>query len=68
MRFGATVPNYRKLASPENLVHVARRSEELGFDSVWVTDHVVIASTGGGFFNNPTTDDSIVAFSLPSGK
>ena len=42
MRFGVTVPNYRRLASPDNLVQVARRSEELGFDSLWVTDHVVV--------------------------
>jgi quinoprotein glucose dehydrogenase len=28
--------------------------------------YVVITSTGGGFFNNPTTDDSIIAFSLPA--
>jgi quinoprotein glucose dehydrogenase len=27
--------------------------------------YVVITSTGGGFFNNPTTDDSIMAFALP---
>lgn len=26
--------------------------------------YVVITSTGGGFFNNPVTDDSIVAFAL----
>jgi quinoprotein glucose dehydrogenase len=26
--------------------------------------YVVIASTGGGFFNNPVTDDSIMAFAL----
>lgn len=26
--------------------------------------YVVITATGGGFFNNPTTDDSIIAFSL----
>ena len=32
--------------------------------------YVVIASTGGGFFNNPVTDDSITAFALDvsSGK
>lgn len=29
---------------------------------------VVIASTGGGFFGNPVTDDSIVAFSLDSAR
>ena len=30
--------------------------------------YVVIASTGGGFFDAPTTDDSIMAFALPAGK
>jgi quinoprotein glucose dehydrogenase len=29
---------------------------------------VVIAATGGGFFGNPVTDDSIVAFALPEKK
>jgi quinoprotein glucose dehydrogenase len=28
--------------------------------------YVVITSTGGGFFNNPVTDDSIMAFALDS--
>jgi quinoprotein glucose dehydrogenase len=30
--------------------------------------YVVIASTGGGFFGNPVTDDSIVAFALDDSK
>ncbi len=30
--------------------------------------YVVITSTGGGFFNNPVTDDSIVAFALEDVK
>jgi quinoprotein glucose dehydrogenase len=30
--------------------------------------YVVITSTGGGFFNNPVTDDSIMAFALDSAK
>ena len=30
--------------------------------------YVVIASTGGGFFGNPVTDDSIVAFALDESK
>ena len=30
--------------------------------------YVVITSTGGGFFSNPVTDDSIMAFALESGK
>ena len=30
--------------------------------------YVVIASTGGGFFNNPVTDDSVMAFALDGAK
>ena len=30
--------------------------------------YVVIAATGGGFFGNPVTGDSIVAFALPGSK
>jgi quinoprotein glucose dehydrogenase len=30
--------------------------------------YVVITSTGGGFFNAPLTDDSIMAFALPAAK
>jgi len=30
--------------------------------------YVVITSTGGGFFNNPVTDDSVMAFALDSAK
>jgi len=30
--------------------------------------YVVITSTGGGFFNAPLTDDSIMAFALPGSK
>lgn len=26
--------------------------------------YVVITATGGGFFNNPVVDDSIIAFTL----
>ena len=30
--------------------------------------YLVIAATGGGFFNNPVTDDSVVAFALDGAK
>jgi len=30
--------------------------------------YVVITATGGGFFNNPVTDDSIIAFALDDSK
>ena len=30
--------------------------------------YVVIVSTGGGYFDSPTADDSIMAFALPRGR
>jgi probable F420-dependent oxidoreductase len=42
MRYGIALPNYGALASPDNLLGLARRVEECGFDSVWVSDHIVI--------------------------
>src|ERR1700736_2272499 len=63
MRFGVTVPNYRRLASPENLVQAARRSEELGFDSLWVTDHVVVPAAYREMFGTTVFDPlSVMAF------
>jgi probable F420-dependent oxidoreductase len=45
MDFGVTVPNvHETLAEPATMTAVARRAEELGFDSVWVNDHVVMPS------------------------
>ena len=44
------LPTYRRLANPANIRRAAELSEALGFDSVWVTDHVVVpASSLEGF-------------------
>ena len=44
MKVGVVLPTYRRLASAENIRLAAQMSESLGFDSVWVTDHVVVPS------------------------
>ncbi len=44
LKVGVVLPTYRRLASPENIRLAATLSESLGFDSVWVTDHVVVPS------------------------
>ena len=44
VQFGIRVPNSGPLSSPENVVRAARAAEQLGFDSVWVHDHVVWSS------------------------
>ena len=38
--FGIRVPNSGPLASPESIVQVAREAESLGYDSIWVHDHL----------------------------
>ena len=38
--FGIRVPNSGPLASPESIVKVAREAESLGYDSIWVHDHL----------------------------
>jgi probable F420-dependent oxidoreductase len=63
MRFGVTVPNYRRLASADNLRQVAERSEALGFDSLWVTDHVVVPEPYREMFGTTVYDPlSVLAF------
>ena len=38
--FGIRVPNSGPLASPQSILEVAREAEALGYDSIWVHDHL----------------------------
>ena len=40
MRFGIILPNNWGLEDPQDVLDVATRAEDLGFDSVWVNQHV----------------------------
>lgn len=42
MEIGVRIPSAGTHASTENLVTVARWAEELGYHSVWVSDHVIL--------------------------
>ena len=41
MKFGVLLPHFGKEASPSRLIDGSRMCEELGFESVWVRDHVL---------------------------
>lgn len=41
MKVGISLPQLGPQASPENLITVARRAEELGYDSVWVLERLL---------------------------
>ncbi|MGE3537657.1 MAG: LLM class F420-dependent oxidoreductase [Candidatus Tectimicrobiota bacterium] len=45
MDFGICVPHYGKPLDIERILTVARSAEELGFASIWVTDHVFVPRT-----------------------
>jgi len=51
MKFGITVPNYGKFADRESILEISIAAEELGFDSLWVSDHVVLPNNHKGFGN-----------------
>ena len=41
MRFGIHLPQYGRAAGADAITRAARLAEEVGFDDVWVSDHVV---------------------------
>ncbi len=42
MKFGVCIPHYGRAIDTESLTEMAVRAEEIGFDSVWVTDHIIV--------------------------
>ena len=40
------LPNYGKDSSPDGIRRVAEAAEELGFDSVWATEHIIVGPEG----------------------
>jgi probable F420-dependent oxidoreductase len=45
MEFGVCIPHYGKAIDVQGILANVRRAEELGFDSVWVTDHIIVPRT-----------------------
>ena len=46
MHFGAILPNYGLDSNPDGIRRVAELAEELGFDSVWATEHIIVGPEG----------------------
>ncbi len=42
MQLGICLPHYGKAMQPAGMRIFAERAEELGFDSLWVTDHILV--------------------------
>lgn len=44
MHLGVILPNFGTESSPDRIRQVAETAEELGFDSVWTTQHIVVGA------------------------
>jgi len=66
MRVGVVLPTYRRLANPANIRRAAELSESLGFDSVWVTDHVVVPTASVEAFG-PTFFEAVSTMAYVAG-
>jgi len=53
MHFGIGLPHFRQVASTEAIGTVAQAAEALGFDSVWVSDHIVVPHSAIPRFGQP---------------
>lgn len=42
MKFGVCIPHYGRPIEVNALTEMAVKAEEMGFDSVWVTDHIIV--------------------------
>ncbi len=45
MEFGICIPHYGKALDVQKIVENTQYAEKLGFDSVWVTDHILVPRT-----------------------
>ncbi len=52
MKFGVCVPNYGNNISPDGLIKFAKLAEELGYDSVWSTDHILLSKGSNTPYEN----------------
>ena len=65
MDIGISLPHFRHLASTDAIRTIAQRAETMGFDSIWVSDHIVLTDTQtkrfGAVFYEPLATLSFAA-------
>ena len=54
--YGVCLTNYGDVTSPEASIGTAALAEQLGFDSVWVSDHILVPPTFGAEFGDAFLD------------
>ena len=58
MSFGVILPNHVSIAGPEAYRAIATRAEELGYDHIWLGDHIVMPSRTESDYPDTETGES----------
>jgi alkanesulfonate monooxygenase SsuD/methylene tetrahydromethanopterin reductase-like flavin-dependent oxidoreductase (luciferase family) len=66
VHFGVILPNYGSALDAERLVNVAVAAEESGFDSAWVTDHLVVPAEYAATYG--TIAEALVSLGFVAGR
>ena len=48
--FGTSLPSRGDMAGPDQLRSVAQRAEDLGYDHVWLSDHIILPKNVASFY------------------
>jgi len=56
MKFGLVLPNYSAWFTPENIRTTLTLADDLGYDSVWVNDHLVFPGDLARMYGNQFLD------------
>ena len=56
LEIGVCLTNYGDVTSPEASIGTGRLAEELGYDSVWVSDHILVPPAFGSVFGREFLD------------
>ena len=58
--FGTSLPSRGEMAGPQQLRAIAQRAEALGYDHVWVSDHIILPKKVDSFY--PYAADGVATF------
>ena len=66
LHLGVILPNYGSALDAEELARVAVAAEEAGFDSGWVTDHLLVPQEHAGIYG--TISEALVSLAFLAGR
>ena len=62
MKFGLVLPTYGPDSNRSTNIHTARAAEDLGFDSIWVTDHLALPEEDSDRFGRIFESISLISY------